>query len=101
MKRLYLIIVCLTLAHGILAQQKNTKRKKPASFNKQTTEAEAFLDKQWWLGFKAGVNLSQVVVTKTYSIVSPTNYSLSKIEKKYKSYEMLGAQAGIEVSFFY
>jgi outer membrane protein W len=101
MKRLYLIIVCLALAHGILAQSKPSKRKKPASFNKQSTEAEAFLDKQWWLGFKAGVNLSEVVVTKSYSIVSPTNYSLDNIRKKYKAYDMLGAQAGVEITFFY
>lgn len=101
MKRLYLIIVCITLAHGILAQSKPSKRKKPASFNKQANEAEAFLDKQWWLGFKAGVNLSDVVVTKTYSIVSPTNYSVDKIRKKYTGYDMIGAQAGVEITFFY
>jgi hypothetical protein len=102
MKRLYLILVCLVLAHGVLAQQSKTpKRKKPASFNKQNSEAEAFLDKQWWLGFKAGVNLSQAVVTKTYSVVSPTNYDVSTIEKKYSNFKMLGAQAGIEITFFY
>jgi outer membrane protein W len=101
MKRLYLIILCLTLLNFAQAQKSNTKRKKPASFNKQSSENQNFLDKQWWLGFKSGINFSTATVTKNYAIISPTNYLPNAIEKKYKRSEKLGVQAGIEITFFY
>lgn len=101
MKRLYLIILCLALLNFAQAQKSNSKRKKPASFNKQNSETQNFLDKQWWLGFKAGVNLSGATVTKNYAIISPTNYLQSSIEKKYTSYKKPGVQVGIEITFFY
>jgi len=101
MKRLYLIVLCLALLNVAQAQKSNSKRKKPAAFNKQNNENQSFLDKQWWLGFKAGVNLSGATVTKRYGNVSPTNYSSTLTEKKYTNFKSLGVQAGIEITFFY
>jgi hypothetical protein len=101
MKRLYLLVLCLSLLICAQAQRNTSKKKKPSSYNKQTTENQSFLDKQWWLGFKAGVNLSDAIVTKKYAVISPTNYSSTLIDKQYTSYKKLGVQAGIEITFFY
>jgi len=100
MKRLNLILLCLVIVVGAFGQE---KKKKPSAYNKQkqNQEDEKFLEKQWWLGFKAGTNLSKANVDKTYSIIAPTNYEVSTIGKQYDNYSLLGSQATIEVSFYY
>ena len=69
MKRFNLLLLCLLIVAGAFAQE---KKRKPSAYNKQkqSQEDEKFLEKQWWLGFKAGANLSKANVEKTYSIVS-------------------------------
>lgn len=100
MKRLNLIVLCLLIVVGTFGQE---KKRKPSAFNKQkqSQEDEKFLEKQWWLGFKAGANLSKANVDKTYSIIAPTNYEASTIGKQYDNYSLLGSQATLEVSFYY
>lgn len=100
MKRLNLILLCLLLGSFAFGQE---KKRKPSEYNKkkQNKEDQKFLEKQWWLGFKAGANLSKTTVEKTYSIVAPTNYDASTIGKKYEDFNLVGSQATIEVSFYY
>ena len=100
MKRLNLFLLCLLIVVGVFGQE---KKRKPSAYNKQkqSQEEEKFLEKQWWLGFKAGANLSKANVEKTYSIIAPTNYEASTIGKKYDNYNLLGSQATIEVSFYF
>jgi hypothetical protein len=100
MKRLNLILLCLLIVIGTFGQE---KKKKTSSYNKQkqNQEDEKFLEKQWWLGFKAGANLSKANVDKTYSIIAPTNYDASDIGKQYDNYRLLGSQATLEVSFYF
>lgn len=100
MKRLNLLLLCLLIVVGVFGQE---KKRKPSAYNKQkqAQEDEKFLEKQWWLGFKAGANLSKANVEKSYSIISPTNYDASSIGKKYDSYNLVGSQATIEVSFYF
>ncbi|MBA4053932.1 MAG: hypothetical protein C0490_04400 [Marivirga sp.] len=100
MKRLNLFLLCFVMAVVSFAQE---KKRKPSAYNqqKQNKEDEKFLEKQWWLGFKAGANLSKTNVDKTYSIIAPTNYEPSTIGKKYDSYSLVGSQATIEVSFYF
>jgi outer membrane protein W len=100
MKRLNLLLLCLLIVVSVFGQE---KKRKPSAYNKQkqNQEDEKFLEKQWWLGFKAGANLSKANVEKSYSIVAPTNYEASTIGKKYDSYNLLGSQATIEVSFYF
>lgn len=83
------------------ASAQDKKRKPSKTYNKQSNENEKFLEKQWWLGFKAGTNLSNVHVLKTYSVFSPTNYIPEESGKKYEHFAQLGAQATIEVSFYF
>ena len=100
MKRLNLILLCLLIVVGAFGQE---KKRKPSAYNKQkqNQEDEKFLEKQWWLGFKAGANLSKANVEKTYSIIAPTNYDPSTIGKQYDNYSLLGSQATLEVSFYF
>jgi len=100
MKRLTLLILCATLALAVTAQE---KKRKPSAYNqnKKTKEDEKFLEKQWWLGFKAGANLSKATVEKTYSVIAPTNYEPSTIGKDYDNFNLVGSQATLEVSFYY
>ena len=102
MKRLSLLLLCCLLISAASGQEK--KRKKPSSpayKEKKAREDAKFLNKQWWLGFKAGANYSKVSVEKTYSAISPTNYEFSSIAKKYKNYDLVGSQATLEVTFYF
>lgn len=100
MKRLYIILFCFLVIAQVSAQDKK-KRKPNAAYNKQNDENEKFLNKQWWLGFKAGTNLTNVHVLKTYSVFSPTNYEPEESAKKYENFKQPGAQATIEASFYF
>ncbi|MBL0743801.1 outer membrane beta-barrel protein [Chryseolinea lacunae] len=106
MKRLYFVLLFFLIVATATAQEKKRsgserKRKNNAAYNKKNKEDDKFLQKQWWLGFKAGPNLSKVSVDKTYSIVVPTNYEASTIGKNYESYNLMGSQATLEVSFYF
>jgi hypothetical protein len=95
MKKITCVLIMLSAIHVTQAQQK----RKASTYNKQNKEADQFLNKQWWLGLKGGANLSKPIVEKTYSVVSPANYPLGDIGKKYKSFNKLGSQATLEVTF--
>ena len=107
MKRLYLFLFCLIIAYVAIGQEKKRKssegQKRNSAINKKKKlkEDEKFLEKQWWLGFKAGPNLSKVTVDKSYSVIAPTNYEASVIKKKYEKFNLIGSQATIEVSFYF
>jgi outer membrane protein W len=96
MKKRYLIILCMLFASGLKAQD---KRKRPGNFNKPKNENSQFLEKQWWLGFKAGTNLSKAVVGKTYSVISSTDENAQLTSKKYKNFQDPGTQITLEVTF--
>ncbi len=100
MKKLYLSLLCLLLAANlVLAQSK--KKKSPAAFNKQNKENEKFLEKQWWLGVKSGVNLTKVNVVTNYAILAPTNYDASESGKKYSNFNLTGSHFTIEATFYF
>src|SRR5690349_7828722 len=96
MKRAHLFLIFIVLSLNVSAQR-NARR--TGSFNKANSMANTFLQKQWWLGFKAGPNLSKVVVDKTYHIISPTNYEPKEISKKYRNFRSFGSQVAFEVTF--
>jgi hypothetical protein len=96
MKRLSLLTLCMLLCLMCYSQ---AKRKKMPSYNTQSKQKDTFLEKQWWLGFKGGVNFSGVVVDKTYAVISPVNYPVSETKKTYDNYSTVGSQATVEVTF--
>ena len=102
MKRLSLLLLCCLFLTVAVAQEK--KRKRPASpayKEKKAKEDAKFLNKQWWLGLKAGGNLSKVSVEKMYSAISPTNYAPSTISKQYENMDLVGSQVALEVTFYF
>jgi len=105
MKRIYLVLLLLVIVAAGNAQDRkrsgSDKKRKSAAYNRKSKEDDKFLEKQWWLGFKAGPNLSKVSVDKSYAVVSPTNYDPSTLDKTYKNFSLMGSQATLEVSFYF
>lgn len=99
MKQTLTLLLCLTVFTLCHAQ----KQKRPASYNSQNkaTAKNKFLDKQFWLGFKAGINLTEADPIKRYTVVTPTNYSAGKTDKTYDNFSKIGSQASLEVTFTY
>ena len=96
MKQLKVIVILLIISCSAYAQ--------PAYMNKKTkkpTENDRFLQTQWWLGFKAGVNMSEATPGTRYSGYSPTNYSSDLLDKEYGSYDKINGQAGLEITFYH
>ncbi|MEQ8927368.1 MAG: porin family protein [Fulvivirga sp.] len=97
MKKIHCLIIFLSVAGMACAQ--------PAYLNKynskKPSQGDKFLKTQWWLGFKAGVNLTKATSDATYSGYSPTNYDASLLEKKYDSYDGANGQAGLEITFYH
>lgn len=80
-------------AHGQFYKHKyNTKK---------PSEADKFEKTQWWLGFKAGANLTEPNVSQQYYGFSPVNYPASDLDKDYDSWDKLGGQAGLEITFYH
>jgi hypothetical protein len=102
MKRLLLLttlcIFCLSLAE---AQSSRKRKKGSVAYNTKAKEDQKFLEKQWWLGLKMGTNLTKASVLANYSPIVPTNYDLEKINKSYESFNKLGTQAALEISFYF
>lgn len=96
MKYLYLPLLFLFLSMPAGAQ---TKRK--GNPGARPNQQSKFLEKQWWLGFKAGTNFSEASPIKRYTIVTPTNYSAALNEKAYSSFSKTGSQATLEATFYY
>lgn len=65
------------------------------------TPQERFLSKQFWLGFKAGVNLTDPMATARYSVIMPNNYNAASTNKTYQRFNKLGGQATLELTFYY
>lgn len=93
-------LLLITITDG--RAQLNRKSGKRNNYTaKRPSKASSFLDTQWWLGLKTGVNLTDPVSEAPYAVFSPINYSESKLNKKYNSYNKIGMQAGIEVTFYH
>lgn len=97
MRKLSPLVLCLMICSIAVYGQANRKRK--TSFNARNSANSDFLNKQWWLGFKAGINFSQAVVDKEYAVYSPTNDEASETKKKYDDWSGVGAHATVEVTF--
>ena len=90
-------MLCMTLVLTLHGQR---KMKSSGSFNKRSKQADIFLQKQWWLGFKAGPNLSKASVETRHDVISPVDYDISEVAKSYENFRQIGTQAVFEVTFF-
>lgn len=98
MKRTYLFLIFTLITLQVVAQR---NQRKASFFNKANKQANQFLQKQWWLGFKAGPNLSKAMVDKNYHIVSPINYYVQQISKEYEDFSSVGSQFTFELAFYF
>ncbi len=98
MKRLLLIMLCLFLV-GTASFAQSKKRKPPKNFNSKNKQDEKFLEKQFWMGLKAGTNFSKVHLTKEYSVISPVNNE--ETSKEYESFNKPGFQVALELTFYF
>ncbi|HYG17467.1 MAG TPA: porin family protein [Ohtaekwangia sp.] len=102
MKRFYFVLLCCLIL-GMQAYGQDKKKRTPTTFNKQkkTKENDQFLQKQWWLGFKGGANVSKIDVESAYAIYSPINYDAAETGKQYDEFKHPGSQFSFEVSFYF
>jgi len=91
-----LLILLLAVTVSCAFSQGKRKTPKPNSGQKQKN---VFLEKQFWLGFKGGINLSQADPIKRYSVMSATNYPSSNLNKTYNNFQDVGSQATVEITF--
>lgn len=93
---LILTILISTTGFSQFKRKSNNLLPKP-----KPTQQNKFLEKQWWLGFKAGTNLAQAKAIKSYTVMVPTNYSEQLNAKSYDSFLKTGSQATLEATFYY
>jgi hypothetical protein len=96
MKPYLSVILVIFLCLSANAQRKRS----PYGGGRPGVKQNAFLEKQWWIGLKAGTNLSEATPEGRYAVVSPTNYNASFVEKQYDSYNKTGSQATLEITFY-
>jgi hypothetical protein len=95
MRKILLAIVCVALLSESRAQVRKNSR-----YNLGNKE-NPFLQQQWWIGLKGGMNASTVKVDKSYSVIVPSNYSSDLTTKKYSKWKPFGAQIGLEATYFF
>lgn len=75
--------------------QRRPKPKLPGS------EYQTWLKTQWWLGLRAGTNLTQASAKARYSSVNPINYDAELLEKSYVDFSEPGIFIGLDLSFYH
>lgn len=103
----HLTILGLCLAFIFTVDQSYGQRKRnrdkiyPAYSTPKPKRENQFLQTQWWLGFRAGANLSDAEPVQRYSGFSPVNYEAETNEKAYSDFQHPGAHAGLEITFYH
>ncbi len=62
---------------------------------------ESFLDTQFWLGLKMGVNYTQAFPETRFAGFSPVNYDENDLQKSYDDFSLAGAHMGLEMNFYH
>ncbi len=89
------VVALLLLAAYPTVAQRNMKPKLPGS------EYQNFLNTQWWLGIKVGMNYSQPIPGQRYSSIDPINYDLELLEKEYDQFNRPGVMLGLDISIYH
>ncbi|WP_421875859.1 outer membrane beta-barrel protein [Marinoscillum sp.] len=88
--RLLIVGILLLIANVSVAQRSAP----PSTF-------ESFLNTQWWLGLRFGLNYTQPVASEDYYIFSPLDYDAENLQKTYDVFNLGGGQAGLDLSFYH
>jgi outer membrane protein W len=97
-------LYCFSLAFFLVSvisygQARKPTTRKSGSFSNAQKNGNTFLNKQFWLGFKAGTNLTEANVQKDYAVLLPPS-SAPKAGKEYKNFNLFGTQASLEFTFY-
>lgn len=82
----------------LLCTQLSVAQRKPKPLK---SSFESFLDTQWWLGLRFGMNYTQPDPVNRFSALSPINYDQSVLDKTYESFGEAGVQAGLDFTFYH
>jgi len=96
MRPILLILSFLMLISSGFAQVKRKKKPgRPPSANEQ------FLETQFWIGFKGGVNLSKASPDQSYSTFAAIDFPESTLLKEYDDFQDMGSQFGLEFILYH
>ncbi|GCC50546.1 PorT family protein [Chryseotalea sanaruensis] len=99
MKKYYLLIlISALLTTQVYAQARKVNKRNPTG-TAAAKKSNPFLQKQFWLGFKAGTNLTQAKVQESYSVIVPPPNAIVDV-KNYKNFNLTGSQVALEVTFY-
>ncbi|GAB4243513.1 MAG: hypothetical protein Tsb0034_21410 [Ekhidna sp.] len=62
---------------------------------------ESFLDTQFWLGLKMGVNYTQAFPETSFNGFSPIDYLADSVSKSYDDFSLPGGHMGLEMNFYH
>lgn len=62
---------------------------------------EAFLDTQWWLGLRAGSNLTRPSSQGSFSVLSGIDYEADRLAKNYEIFQSPGIQLGLDLTYYH
>lgn len=89
--------IFLFLTMGAEAQFKKRRVR-----HKSRNSKSPFEETQWWLGFRTGGNLTQASPGERFTAFSTTTQVEEGFyDKTYQNFNKLGAQAGLDVTFFH
>jgi len=95
--RLLTIILSIALLFTSL-DTVGQKRRKPS---KPGSQAQEFLNTQWWLGIRGGTNFTQTTVINSFSGLNPINYSEENLEKEYQNFVKPAFHIGLDITFYH
>ena len=83
-------LILVTMSGMLMAQKKPAKN-----------PLESFLDTQFWLGIKMGVNVTQANPETRNTGFSPIDYNADSLQKSYDDFSLPGAHVGLEMNFYH
>ncbi|MEQ6167112.1 MULTISPECIES: outer membrane beta-barrel protein [unclassified Ekhidna] len=83
-------LMLVVLSGAIMAQKKPDKN-----------PLESFLDTQFWLGIKMGMNYTQAFPETRNTGFSPIDYNADSLQKSYDDFALPGAHVGLEMNFYH
>ncbi|MFN6944589.1 MAG: outer membrane beta-barrel protein [Cytophagaceae bacterium] len=93
----YLCLIILLLLN-VKPLQAQSPRKQ---YERKNATGKTFLDKQFWIGIRGGMNLTAANPTERHSVFSSMNGNNEQYNKEYKQFHQPGALIGLDFTFNY
>ncbi len=100
---LLIFVMLFVLCHISEAVQAQGRGRSPVVRRaKSKKSSDPFEKSQWWIGIKLGANLTQAIPEARYTPFSATDGRPAETyDKTYQDFSEWGAQAGLDINFFY